>query len=57
MKERVENALKELLRTGLRYEKVGRAAHCLWPLRPLDFPSEIAADVAVLFSVFSLSSI
>jgi hypothetical protein len=52
MQHRVENALKQLLRTGPLYQKVGTAAHCLWPLRHLDFPSEIVVDVMVLFSVF-----
>jgi hypothetical protein len=52
MQHCVENGLKQLLRLGPLYRKVGTAAHCLSPLKPEDFPIEIAADVAVLFSVF-----
>jgi len=51
MQHSVEAALEQLLRTGPLYKKVGAAAYCLAFLRKSDFPKEIAADVAVLFSV------
>jgi hypothetical protein len=52
MQSRVETALEQLLRTGPLYKKVGIAASCLASLTIQDFPSEIAADVTLLFSVF-----
>lgn len=53
MQHKVEGALTELLYNTTRpfYEKVGVAARCLTLLRENEFPDEVAADVAVLFSV------
>ncbi len=53
MKESVENALKEFLRNGPLYKRVGNASYCLLFLKESDFPPELEADVAILFSIFS----
>jgi len=52
MQIRVEDALKRLSGAGPLYKRVGQAARCLLHLRIQDFPSEIAADATLLFSIF-----
>jgi hypothetical protein len=53
MKEHFENALKEVLRNGPLYKRVGNASYCLIFLKESDFPPELEADVAILFSIFT----
>ena len=53
MQDRIENALRQMFRTDHLYNKVGTAARCLPTLHLDDFPTELQADVSLIFSVFS----
>ncbi len=50
MKESVENALKEFLRNGPLYKRVGNASYCLLFLKESDFSPELEADFRCAFS-------
>ena len=52
MQRRIERALEHVLCNGPLYKRVGNASYCLVHLKESDFPAELEAEVAVLFSIF-----